>query len=100
MDLEDGVAYLTRNASVETARRWHEEVAAAVAQVEGKPDLGRRRHDLNPPDIRTLRLRRYPRYLLFYRWTTDILEILRIKHGMMDLPSLFAAESPAPEERD
>ncbi len=98
-DLEDGVAYLTANASVEIARRWHEEVAAAVARVERQPDLGHRRRELNPPDIRTLRLRRFPRYLLFYRWSADVLEILRIKHGMMDLVSLFAPESPVPEER-
>ena len=99
LDLEDGVAYLTTNASVETARRWHEEVMTAVARVEKQPDLGRRRRDLNPPDIRTLMVRRFPRYLLFYRWTPDVLEILRIKHGMMDLPSLFAPERPSPEER-
>ncbi len=36
----------------------------------------------------------YPRYLLFYRWQGDTIEILRIKHGMMDLPRLFGAERP------
>jgi len=97
LDLEDGVAYLTANASLETARRWHDEVMTTVTRVEKRPDIGRRRHDLDPPDIRTLMLRRFPRYLLFYRWTANALEILRIKHGMMDLPSLFVREQPAPE---
>jgi plasmid stabilization system protein ParE len=37
-------------------------------------------------------VRRYPRYLLFYRWDADTIEVLRIKHGMMDLPRLFGGK--------
>ena len=40
-------------------------------------------------------MRRYPRYLLFYRWHGETIEILRIKHGMMDLPQLFGGTPPA-----
>jgi len=43
-------------------------------------------------------MRRFPRYLLFYGWDADIVEILSIKHGMMDLPSLFKSENPSPAE--
>jgi plasmid stabilization system protein ParE len=95
-DLEDGVAYLNEKASFETAKRWHEEVMANVARVERQPDVGRPRRDLKPPGIRSLVLRRFPRYLLFYRWEADTVEILRIKHGMMNLPSLFRSEDPSP----
>ena len=62
---------------------------AAVARVENQPDLGRLRRDLRPTGIRSLVLRRFPRYVLFYRWESDTGEILRIKHGMMALPTLF-----------
>ena len=89
IDLEEGVAYLAKNASPEIARSWHGEILAAVNRLEKQPDLDRPRHDLNPPDIRSLNIRRYPRYLLFYRWSDETLEVLRIKHGMMDLPQLF-----------
>ena len=89
IDLEEGVAYLAEKASPEIACRWHAEVMATVSSVEEMPDLGRVRRDLNPPGIRSLIVRRYPRYLLFYRWVGDTIEILRIKHGMMDLPRLF-----------
>ena len=34
-------------------------------------------------------------YLLFYRWHEDTIEVLRIKHGMMDLPQLFGGKPPA-----
>jgi plasmid stabilization system protein ParE len=62
---------------------------ATVARLQKQPDLGRIRHDLKPNGIRSLILRRYPRYLLFYVWQNDTIEVLRIKHGMMDIPKLF-----------
>jgi toxin ParE1/3/4 len=89
IDLEEGVSYLAEKASPEIAQRWHAEVLATVTRMEQQPGLGRLRTDLKPSDIRSLVLRRYPRYLLFYRWSEDTLEVLRIKHGMMDLPRLF-----------
>ena len=92
LDLEAGVAYLAEEASPEVAARSHEEVMATVRRLENQPDLGRLRRDLTPPGIRSLIVRRYPRYLLFYRWDADTIEILRIKHGMMDLPRLFGGK--------
>lgn len=94
VDLEAGVVYLKENASSEVACRWHEEAMTTVSRIEQLPDIGRVRRDLHPPGIRSLVLRRYPRYLLFYRWHDDTIEILRIKHGMMDLPRLFDETKP------
>ncbi len=92
-DLENGVAYLAENASGEIAISWHEEVMSTVSFLQGQPHLGRLRHDLRPPGIRSLVLRRYPRYLLFYQVEGSTLEILRVKHGMMDLPALFGDDA-------
>ena len=89
IDLEESVAYLAKKASPEIASGWHQEVMVTVRRVEELPDVGRLRADLKPDGIRSLVLRRYPRYLLFYRWQEDTVEVLRIKHGMMDLPRLF-----------
>jgi toxin ParE1/3/4 len=88
-DLEDGVAYLKHEASPEVAIQWHAQIMATVARVQKQPDLGRIRRDLKPNGIRSLVVRRYPQYLLFYLWQDDTIEILRIKHGMMDIPKLF-----------
>jgi plasmid stabilization system protein ParE len=63
---------------------------ATVDRVQKRPDLGRIRRDLNPNGIRSVVIRRYPRYLLFYLWQQETIEVLRIKHGMMDIPKLFA----------
>ena len=92
IDLEAGVAYLAKKASPEIALGWHQEVMATVRRVEELPDVGRLRRELKPPGVRSLVLRRYPRYVLFYLWQEDEVEILRIKHGMMDLPPLFGGE--------
>lgn len=91
-DLEDGVTYLAKNASPEIATRWHEEVMGCVAKAEKHPQLGRLRHDLKPPGIRSLVLRQFPRYLLFYRVEGESLEVLRVKHGMMNLSALFGGD--------
>jgi len=95
LDLEAGVAYLAEEASPEIASRWHQAILATVKRVENHPDLGRLRRDLTPPGIRSLIVRHYPRYLLFYSWHGDTIELLRIKHGMMDLPQLFGGSPPA-----
>jgi plasmid stabilization system protein ParE len=89
-DLEDGVAYLKQEATIDVAVRWHAEVMATVGRVQKQPDLGRVRRDLRPNGIRSLVIRRYPRYLLFYLWQNDTIEVLRVKHGMMDIPKLFS----------
>ena len=89
LDLEAGVAYLKDKASVELAIQWHEEVMASVGRVQKQPDLGRVRHDLRPAGVRSFVIKRYPRYLLFYVWQRDAIEVLRIKHCMMDLARLF-----------
>lgn len=95
-DLEEGVAYLADKASPNIAQRWHEEVMETVGRVKGQPGVGRVRHDLTPPGIRSLILHRYPRYLLFYRWDADVVEILRVKHGRMHLPALFDPSKKPP----
>ncbi len=95
-DLEAGVAYLAEHASAEIGIRWHQEVMRLVASLDKQPYLGRLRNDLKPPGIRSLVLQRFPRYLLFYRVEGETLEVLRVKHGMMNLPALF---SDGPDSR-
>jgi plasmid stabilization system protein ParE len=54
------------------------------------PEIGRLRTDLPETEIRTLNLRKYPNYLVFYRLEKGSIELLRIRHGMMNLPELFS----------
>ena len=89
IDLEEGVAYLARRSSDATARRWHSAVMETVQVLARQPGLGRPRHDLRPAGFRSFRVRRFPRYLIFYLPSEDTVEFLRVKHGMMNLPGLF-----------
>jgi plasmid stabilization system protein ParE len=90
-DVEAGVAYLAREASARVALRWVEALEKTLARLDSQPGLGRRRTDLTPPGVRSLSVDDFPRYLLFYIWHQDqeAIEIIRVRHGMMNLPLLM-----------
>jgi plasmid stabilization system protein ParE len=90
VDIEDCADYLHTEADEAVAELWRKEFKRAVALIQKHPELGRLRHDLPIPGIRTLNLRKYPAYLIFYRLQKGKLEMLRIRHGMMHLPALFS----------
>jgi len=89
IDVEDGVAYVTRRSSAATARRWHSAVMETVQLLTRQPGFGHPRRDSKPTGLRSFRVRRFPRYLVFYIPGEDTVEFLRVKHGMMNLPALF-----------
>ncbi len=89
IDLEEGVAYLAVEASPQVAARWHAGVFKTVRLIEQQPKIGRERTDLQPEGLRSFRVADFPSYLVFYRLQSESLEILRVKHGMMNLPALF-----------
>jgi plasmid stabilization system protein ParE len=83
---------LKERASVDIATRWHAAVLQTCKLLERQPDVGRPRHDLPWEGLRTLRVKHFNRYLIFYRWEGDRVDIIRVKHGMMSLPELFTSE--------
>ena len=52
------------------------------------PYLGRKRPDLKPPGIRSWRMNHFRRWLIFHFVREDAIVLLRVRYGMMDLPSL------------
>ncbi len=48
----------------------------------GSPRYG---HELNLPDLRNWRLKRYP-YLIFYVERDDHIDVWRVLHGQRDIP--------------
>ncbi len=94
VDVEECVDYLVTEAGEEVARRWKDALVQAIALIARSPEIGRIRHDLPLPGIRSFFLSGFPRYLVFYRISGDRVELLRVRHGMMHLPGLFGA-SPA-----
>jgi plasmid stabilization system protein ParE len=89
-DVEECADYLATEASDTVAAEWYEALKNALRQIQGNPEIGRLRRDLPVKDIRSLNLRKYPKYLVFYRLENGEIELLRIRHGMMSLPELFS----------
>lgn len=88
-DVEHCADYLLTEAGEQVARRWKRSLDKTVGLISRFPDIGRSRQDLPIPGVRTLFLKEFPRYLVFYRATEEQVELLRVKHGMMHLPGLF-----------
>lgn len=85
-DLEAIVDYIAADnpAAAQALIARLEDLAAALAAT---PGMGRVRLDLLP-NLRSFRL---GRYLLFYRATSNGIEVVRVLHGARDFPALFAA---------
>lgn len=88
-DVTECAEYLVSEAGGKIAAEWYQSLQAALAQILKNPEIGRLRRDLPPEGIRTFNLRKYPNYLVFYRVDKNQIELLRVRHGMMNLPELF-----------
>ena len=89
-DVEQCADYLAMEANETVAAAWYQALKKSLQHIQDAPEIGRVRQDLPVPEIRTLNLRKYPNYLIFYRLENDAIELLRVRHGMMNLPELFA----------
>jgi plasmid stabilization system protein ParE len=89
-DVEQCADYLSTEADEAVAAAWYEALKKSLEHIQRVPEIGRVRHDLPMPGIRTLNLRKYPNYLVFYRLEKNGIELLRVRHGMMNLPELFS----------
>ena len=89
-DVTECADYLCTEASEKVAAGWYQALKKALENIQRVPEIGRIRNDLPEAGIRTLNLRKYPNYLVFYRLEKGTIELLRIRHGMMNLPELFS----------
>jgi plasmid stabilization system protein ParE len=88
LDLEEQIENLAERASPATAVRWHAAVERTLKQLAKHPLLGRPRPDLRLAQIRSWRVDHFRRWLIFYEMKDDTLVLLRVRYGMMDLPSM------------
>jgi plasmid stabilization system protein ParE len=88
LDLAGELNWLKSKAGAEVAERWHEELSATIEELKQHPYLGRKRSDLKPEGIRSWRMKRFPRWLIFYMADDENLILLRVRYGMMDIAQL------------
>ena len=91
-DLEETMTYLRDEAGDENAIRFWEQAQATFAALTRQPFLGRPRPDLKPEGLRSWRVNGFENWLIFYRVAAAEIEIVRVRHGMMDLPGMFRKE--------
>ena len=89
-DVTECADYSFSEAGEKVAAAWYQALKKALEHIQRVPEIGRLRTDLPQPGIRTLNLRKYPNYLVFYRLEKNSIELLCIRHGMMNLPELFS----------
>jgi plasmid stabilization system protein ParE len=89
-DVTECADHLATEAGETVAVTWYAASKKTLDHIQRVPEIGRIRHDLPMPGIRTLNLRKYPNYLVFYRLETDVIELLRVRHGMMNLTEMFS----------
>jgi toxin ParE1/3/4 len=92
-DLADCADYFAER-SLPTAVRFAQAVAETLRQVATMPDLGSPL-DLPNPALAELRfwpVRRFKKYLLFYRVEPHEIKVLRVLHAARDFESVLRAE--------
>ena len=76
---------LLGKAGPEIAEAWRIELKATIEFLLAWPLVGRERKDLKHPGIRTWRISRFGRWIIFYGVREDILTLHRVIYGTMDL---------------
>jgi plasmid stabilization system protein ParE len=89
LDLAEELIWLNQRAGAEVADRWYESLLATIDDLKRHPHLGRERRGLKPTGIRSWRMKRFPRWLIFYSIADHgALVFLRVRYGTMNLPRL------------
>ncbi len=74
------------------ALRWERAVASTIKSVVRRPAVGSP-CAFRPVELRGIRrvlIPKFPKHLLFYRFTEAEVFVLRVVHGARDLESLFS----------
>lgn len=72
----------------DAALRWLKAIDRTIENLALQPFIGRLRkfRGRGLQNVRSWRVSGFEHYLIFYRFTSARMEILRIKHGAMDFP--------------
>jgi toxin ParE1/3/4 len=89
-DVEEIVDYISHD-SAQAAATFRVALQHVCEMLVDIPEAGSTRTFRNPEmkGVRMLPVRKFDKYLIFYRSTSEGLEIVRVVHGARDLPSLF-----------
>jgi toxin ParE1/3/4 len=88
-DFAELVSYFADEATPELSVRFEKAVTEAFELIATHPEIGRRRKDLEHTEIRSLVVRGFENYIVFYQNRKDEVFFVRLLHGARDLPGLL-----------
>jgi hypothetical protein len=88
LDLDRHHLWLTRHAGEAIADRWLEALWETVFFLRDNPELGRLRHDLKQPGVRSWLVTGFKRWTLFYGLRDGNLVLYRVEGGETNLRGL------------
>jgi len=92
-DLNEQFIYIAGD-SLEAAMRFLEAARSTFEQLATMPELGGA-HEFDHPKlvgIRVWQVRKFERYLVFYRPIESGIEVVRVLHGSRDIAGVFEEE--------
>jgi toxin ParE1/3/4 len=91
-DIESAISYYLKEAGNELALDFVSQLEEAIKKIAKQPVAGSQRygHRLRIPELRQWPMKRFP-YLIFYVEREDRIEISRVLHNNMDIPSWLKA---------
>ena len=92
LDIEETMTYLRDQADDETSIQFWQQTQNTFKFLTQQPGVGRPRLDLKPAGLRSWRVNKFENWLIFYSIGETDIDIFRVRHGMMDLPKVFATE--------
>ncbi|WP_036478421.1 type II toxin-antitoxin system RelE/ParE family toxin [Myxosarcina sp. GI1] len=93
-DIDELFEYIAQNNS-DAALRFFDAARQTFSQLARTPGLGRA-YEMSKPELKGLRrwkIKGFEKYIVFYRYSEDFLEIVRIIYAGRDLRSLLEDET-------
>ena len=89
-DITEIIRYLAPQ-SPKAAQMFKERLEETTALLTQMPEIGVQRHFKHPDlaNVRFVPIKQFKKYLLFYQHQENSIYIIRIVHGVQDLPMLF-----------
>jgi plasmid stabilization system protein ParE len=90
-DIQEQASWYEHRSGHALARRWENEVTAALIRIEKNPRSGAK-CSFSADELqgtRRMPIAGFPRHLIFYRAEEEEIRILRVVHGARDLESLL-----------
>lgn len=83
------VSYYAADVSPEISSRFEKCVVETFEKIAAQPEIGRRRKDLQHPEIRSLIVSGFDSFVIFYQVRKTDLFFVRLLHGARNLPELL-----------